>query len=325
MKEATMPQVGVRIALLALTLGLAASALQAADAWPQRAVHLVVPIGVGSAPDVAARLFAERLAQRWQRPVIVDNHPGAEGLVGASAFASSRDDHTLLFSPAAPISVFPLTHEKVPYDAATDFVPISSAIDTFGSIAVCSCVRAATLDELIALARAQPGTLNWGSGGGAFTTLMAGFSHGAGLDMVQVAYREQNAALRDLAEGRIHVFATTLTALLPLVQAGKVRILAVTNARRAPIAPDIPTAVEAGHPELRFEGLVGFFGARGMPAARQERIAADIRAVADDALRDRLASAGQLLRPSTPREFAAEIDEQRAGMAAIVRIVGRTP
>jgi len=320
-----MRQVSVRLGLAALTLGLAAGAALAADAWPQRAVHLVVPIGVGSAPDVAARLFAERLALRWQQPVIVDNHPGAEGLVGASAFASSRDDHTLLFSPAAPISVFPLTNEKVPYDAATDFVPISSAIDTFGSIAVCSCVRASTLDELVALARAQPGTLNWGSGGGAFTTLMAGFSRTAGLDMVHIAYREQNAALRDLAEGRIQVFATTLTALLPLAQSGKVRVLAVTNARRAPIAPDIPTVVELGHPELRFEGLVGFFGTRGMPAARRERIAADIHAVADAALRDRLAAAGQLVRASTPREFAAEIEEQRAGMAAIVRTVGRTP
>src|SRR5258708_26187113 len=195
---------------------VAAAAAVAADTWPQRTVRLIVPIGVGSAPDVAARLFAERLAQRWQRPVIVENRPGAEGLIGAAAFASAPDDHTLLFSPAAPISVFPVTSNKVPYDPAADFVPVSSAIVTFGSIAVCSCLKATTVAELVAIARAQPGKLNWASGGGAFPALLAGFAKTTAIEMDQISYREQNVALQDLAEGRIQVLATTLTALLPL-------------------------------------------------------------------------------------------------------------
>jgi tripartite-type tricarboxylate transporter receptor subunit TctC len=315
---------GITAAIAAAAMWLAAPPA-AADSWPLRPVRLLVPIGVGSAPDVAARLFAERLALRWGHPVIVENRAGADGLLGAAAFAASPDDHTLLFSPAAPISVFPLTNDKIPYDPATDFVPISSAIDTFGAIGVCAMLDAKSVAELVAVARARPGKLNWGSGGGAFATLMSGFASIAGLDMVQVGYREQNIALQDLAECRIQVFATSLTALLPLAQAGRIRILAITNARRAPIAPQVPTVIESGHPELRFEGLIGFFGARGMPSTRRDRIAADVRAVADASLRERLAAAGQVIHAGTPAEFVGEIEEQRASIAAIVRAIGRNP
>jgi tripartite-type tricarboxylate transporter receptor subunit TctC len=313
---------GVRNTLLGMLLAGFAGLTIADDLWPQRTVHLIVPIGVGSAPDVAARVFAERLAARWRQAVVVENRPGAEGLLGATAFAAAPDDHTLLFSPAAPISVFPLTHAKLPYDAAGDFVPISAAIDTFGSIAVCSCLQAASLAELVAIGRARPGELNWASGGGAFSVLVSGFAKTSGVDMVEVPYREQNTAVRDLAEGRIQVLATSLTAVLPLAQAGKIRILAVTNARRSPMLQGVPTALEAGHPELKFEGLIGFFGPRGMTAARRNRIAADIRAVADAALIERLGAAAQLVRTSTPEEFAGEIEEQRAAMAAIVELAG---
>lgn len=302
-------------------IGFAAAA---AEPWPQRTVHLVVPFGAGTGPDVAARLYAERLAARWQRPVIVENRPGAEGLIGAAAFAGMRDDHALLFSPAAPISVFPFTQEKLAYDPARDFVPVSLASDSFGSISVPASLKVGSLAELVRFARAQPGKLNWTSGGGAFPTLLAGFAKSAGLDVVQVSYREQNLALQDLAEGRVQVVGTTLTALLPFARAGKIRLLAVTNKRRAPIAPEVPTATEAGYPELEFEGLVGFFGWRGMPAALRDRISADIRAVgADPILVERFAKSGQIARGSTPAEFAGAIEEQRAKIEAIVRLVGK--
>ncbi len=295
----------------------------AAEPWPQRAVRLIVPFGSGSAPDVAARLYGERLAVRWERPVIAENRPGAEGLIGVTVFAGMRDDHALLFSPAAPISVFPFTQERLAYDPARDFVPISSAIDSFGSIAVSSSLKVATLAELVTLARAQPGKLNWSSGGGAFPTLLAGFAKTAGLDVVQVSYREQNLAIQDLAEGRIQILATTLTPLLPSAHAGKIRLLAVTNKRRAPIAPEVPTASEAGHAELEFEGLVGFFGWRDMPAALRDRISADIRAVAaDPVVARRLATAGQVARGSSSAEFAEAIEEQRSRIEAIVRLIG---
>jgi len=297
----------------------------AAEGWPQRTVRLIVPFGSGSGPDVAARLYAERLAAegRWKRPVIVENRPGAEGVIGATAFAGMRDDHVLLFSPAAPISVFPFTQAKLAYDPARDFVPIALAVDTFGSISVPASLNVGSLAELVALARAQPGRLNWTAGGGAFPTLLAGFAKTAGLDVVQVTYREQNLAIQDLAEGRVHFMATTLTALLPLAHAGKLRLLAVTNKTRAALAPDVPTATEAGYPEVEFEGLIGFFGCRDTPPALRDRISADVRAVAaEPGIGERLAKAGQIVRASTPAEFAAAIEEQRARIEAITRHTG---
>jgi len=304
-------------------LGLMAlAAAFAAEPWPQRSVRLIVPIGSGSGPDVAARLYAERLAAEWHRPVVVENRPGAEGLVGVSAFAGMRDDHALLFSPAAPITVYPFIQENLAYDPARDFVPISSATDSFGAIAVPASLKVASLAELLVLARAQPGRLNWASGGGAFPILLAGFAKTAQLDVAQVSYREQNLALQDLAEGRIQYLASSLTALLPLVQSGKIRLLAVTNKTRAPMASGVPTATEAAHPELEFEGLVGFFGGRDMPPALRDRISADIRAVAaEPKLAERLAGAGQIVHAGTAAEFAGAIEDQRARIETITRLI----
>lgn len=311
-----VPAAGVVLGLIAITTALAA------EPWPQRTVRVIVPIGSGSAPDFAARLYAERLSARWKQPIIVENRPGADGLIGVSAFATMREDHVLLFSPAAPITVFPFTQEKLAYDPARDFVPVSLGIDTFGSIAISASVKAASIADLVMLARAQPGKLNWTTGGGAFPSLIAGFGKTTGIDVVQVSYRDQNLAIQDLAGGRIQVLATTLTSLLPFAHTGKIRLLAVTNKRRAPVAPEVPTAIEAGYPELEFEGLVGFFGWRDMPAPLRDRISADIRAVAvDPSVVERLATAGQLAHGSSAAEFAAAIEEQRARMQAIVRLV----
>jgi tripartite-type tricarboxylate transporter receptor subunit TctC len=316
----------IRAAALALALVAARPIVDAAEPWPQRPVHLIVPLGSGSAPDLAARLYAERLALRWKRPVVVENRTGADGLVGVTAFAGARDDHTLLFSPAAPITVFPFTRDNLAYDPRRDFVPISSAIDTFGAIAVPWSLDIASLGELVKRARAAPGTLNSTGTGGVFPTLLAGFAKAAHLDVVEIPYREQSLAIQDLANGRIQIMATTLTSLLPLVQARRVRILAVTNKRRAPIAPDVPTAVEAGYPELEFEGLLGFFGGRDMPAALRDQVCEDIRAVAaDPVLAERLAGAGQIVHAGTAAEFAGAIEEQRVRIEGIVKLIKARP
>jgi tripartite-type tricarboxylate transporter receptor subunit TctC len=313
--------------VFALSLGLSPIGADlgiAADAWPQRAVTLIVPFGSGSGPDIAARVYAEQLTARWKQPVVVENRTGAEGLIGVTAFAAAHDDHTLLFSPAAPITVYPFTQEKITYDPDRDLVPISSATNTFGVIATTASANVRSVPELVRLARAQPGKLNWASGGGAFPILFAGFAKAADLDLVRVFYRQPNLASQDLAEGRIQIVATTLTPLLALARAGKIHLLAVTNKTRAPIAPDVPTAIEAGHPELEFDGLIGLFGWRDMPRALPAQIASDIRAVAaEPSVAERLAKAGQIVHTGTPEEFARAIDEQRMRIAAIVRLVGK--
>ena len=313
---------GAFVADLAVALVLLATNAEA-ESWPQRTVRIVVPVGAGSAPDVAARNYADQLAGRWKKPVVIENRPGADGFIGANAFVGMRDDHVLLFSPPAPISVFPFLQQKLPYDPARDFVPISAGMDTFGTIAASAALQVHSLQEFIVRARAQPGKLSWTGSGGAFPTLLAGFAKSAGLEIVHVSYREQNLAVQDLVAGRIQLLATTATALLPLVQAGKARFLAVTNKRRAPFLQQIPTVAESGHPMLEFEGGSGFFGGRGMADELRDKISADIRAIATNpALVERLASAGQIARGSTPAEFAAAIEDQQAKMAAIMALIG---
>jgi tripartite-type tricarboxylate transporter receptor subunit TctC len=304
---------------------LALSAMPSfAQLWPQRLVRIVVPIVPGSSPDVAARTFAERLKARWGEPVIVENRPGADGLIGTAEFAAAKDDHVLLFSFAAPLTVYPILKEKLSYDAARDVLPISMAAETFGTIAVPASLPVRTLSELVAFARTNPGQLNWTSGGGAFPILFAGFLQSTGLEMAEIPYRDQNLAVQDTVQGRVHVIATTMTAALPLMQAGKLRVLAVTNKRRSPLWPDIPTATESGYPDLAFDGLIGMFGPRDIPEDRRERIAADIRSIAaDPAIAERLAALGQIVRGNTPGEFAAAIEEQRAQITSIVRRIGR--
>ena len=318
-----MPRLGLNGSVRVLLLALVATAAHAAEPWPQRPVRLIVPIAAGTGSDIAARHFADRLREHWKQPVIVENRPGADGLLGTIAFASMRDDHVLLFSPAAPISVFPQVHAKLPYDPAIDLVPIASATNTFIMLAASQSLKVQSLQQLIALARSRPGTLNWSSGGGALPYVLAGFLTSAGLDMVAISYREQRAALQDLASGRLHVMITVAAALLPQADSGAATLLAVTNSRRAPIAAQIPTASELGYPELAFEGLWGFFGPRQMPSARRDQIAADIRSVAADAnLAGRLAAIGQIAHAGTPMEFQAEIEAQRDKIASIVKTTG---
>jgi len=319
-----------RISAGVFALGLSGLALIgggsgiAAEGWPQRTVTLIVPFGSGAGPDIAARIYAEQLSVRWKQPVVVENRTGAEGLIGVAVFAAAHDDHTLLFSPAAPISVYPSIQEKITYDPNRDLVPIASAANTFGVIAVTASLNVRSIVEFVRVAQAEPGKLNWGSGGGAFPILFSGFLKATGLDLARISYRQQNLAVQDLAEGRIQVFASTLTALLPMARGGKIHLLAVTNKTRAPIAPDVPTATEAGHPELEFDGLTGFFGWRDILPELRDRIAADVRAVAaDSGVADRLAKAGQIVHAGTPAEFARDIDEQRSRISGIVRLLGK--
>jgi tripartite-type tricarboxylate transporter receptor subunit TctC/nitrite reductase/ring-hydroxylating ferredoxin subunit len=307
---------------LAAASGLLGTPSQA-EPWPHRTVRLIVPIGPGTALDFTARLFAERLSARWGQPVIIENRPGGDTIVGVSGFARAKDDHTLLFSISSPAAVLPETHETLPYDPAHDLVPISIVSDIFIAIAATPSLNVGSLADLVRLARSQPGTLNWAAGPGLPQYVFAAFEKSASLGMTLVPYRDVVPSLEDLGEGRIQVVTHSLSALLPVAQAGKARFLAVANRQRAEIVRDVPTAVEAGYPELAMDGFCGLFGWADMPTELREKIAADVRDVAaDPVIAKRLATAGQVAHGSTPNEFATALAQQRARMATIVRAVG---
>lgn len=301
-------------------LPLIVPSASASQAWPERAVRVIVPLPPGLAIDLQARLFSERLSERWRQPVVVENRPGADGIPAVTEFVRARDNHTLLFSFAGIITINPVTYDTLPYDPGQDVVPVVSVADNFVGVAVTESLGIKSIDDFVKLARSKPGKLNWAATPGIPLYAFAALQNSAGLNIVQVPYREFGPALQDVAEGRIQAVATGVSFLLPQMQAGKTRLLMVNSDQRSPQAPDVPTAQEAGYPELTFRSVAGFYGWRDMPAELKERIADDVRAVArDPAVAARVASMGSVLRTGTPAEFAAAIEEQRLRIAAISR------
>lgn len=296
-----------------------------AQAWPQRAVKFILPLGPGSGTDIGARLVADRLAARWGKPVVVENRPGGDGIVAITGFIAADDDHTLLFAPSGTFTVHPFLREKVPYDVR-DLVPIARVSNTIVGIAVPASLKAGSLAELVALARAQPGKLNWSPTSGMTDIVTSAFLKSAGLDVAKVPYRDSVQGLNDLIDGRLQIYVTALAIARAQADAGKVKILALTNRSRAAIFPNVPTVIEAGFPTLALEGLVGLFGPRRLPSEPRERIAADIRAIAaDPAIAARLEATGQVINIGTPAEFAASIEEQRLRVAAAAKELGLKP
>lgn len=293
---------------------------QTTSSWPQRSVRVVTPLGPGSGMDIVTRVFSERLAARWKQSVVVENRQGADGINAVNALLGDRDNHTLLFSFAGLISINPLIHDRLPYDPARDLVPIVSAVDSTLAIAAPASLNAATLAEFIALARAEPRKFNWAATAGLPVYVLSALQRNAGIELVQVSYRDFTPAFQDLAEGRIQLMATGINLLLAQTRAGKAKLLLVTNRERSPLAPDVPTAREAGYPDLTFDAVNGFYGSREMTAEIREKIAADVRAIASDpAIGERLAATGAVIRSGTTADFVAAIEEQRAKVAAIHR------
>jgi tripartite-type tricarboxylate transporter receptor subunit TctC len=310
---------------LVLVLTPISRAQSPTPSWPQRAVRFIVPLGPGSGADIGARLFADRLAARWGKPVVVENRPGGDAIVAITAFVSAHDDHTLLFAPTSTFTAHPFLHDKLPYDQA-DLVPVARVSNTLVVIVAPVALKVSSVAELVALARAQPGKLNWATATGVSDFLFASFLKNANLDMSKVPYRDTVQPSTDLAEGRIQMYWGALAIVRPHVEAGKAKLLAVSNSVHIPGQPEIPTVGEAGFPALHFDGLVGLFGPRDMSDDIRERIAADIQAVAaDPSIESRLSSTGQVVSPGRPAEFAASINEQRVPVAAIAKEMGIKP
>jgi tripartite-type tricarboxylate transporter receptor subunit TctC len=315
--------------LFALALALiAVSAVtfmaSAETKWPTRPVRFILTLGAGSGSDIGARLLADRLTQRWGQPVIVENRPGGDGLVAINAFVGAHDDHVLLFAPSSSFTAHPFLHDNLPYQPS-DLVPITRVSNTIITISVPASLNVGSLKELAALARAEPGKMNWAGVTGALDFIFAGWLKQEGLNINKVPYRNPVDAANDLSEGRVQVYEAALAIVRPQLQSGKIKLLAVTNSVRAPIEPNLPTVAEAGYPALTIDGLVGLFGPTGMPLELRQRITADIRAIVDPTIEDRLAITGQLTNIGGPEEFGKSIDEQRAKVADFAKQLGINP
>ena len=321
----TLAAVWAAVCAAALMATLIGPATAQAQQWPTRAVKFIVPFGPGAGADIGGRLFAEKLSQRWGQPVVIENKPGGDSIIAINTFLAANDDHTFLFGPAGNFVVHPFVYSKLSYDPK-DLIPIARASNTILAVAVKKDAAYNDLKGFTEAARAAPGQFNSGLVQGITEFTFWGYEHHQKLKITQVPYRDINVAPTDLGEGRIQIVMSSFAIVQPQWQAGRIKIIAVNNKTRAPAAPEIPTAREAGYPSLEVEGLVGLFGIKTLSNELKEKIAADFKAAAaDGSIGERLKSTGQVINIGGPKEFADAMEEQRNNVAATVKAIDFKP
>jgi tripartite-type tricarboxylate transporter receptor subunit TctC len=307
----------------ALCLGIAGAEAQQ---YPVRPIRFVVPFAPGGSTDLVARLLAARLPESLGQSVVVDNRPGAGGVVGAEIAARApADGYTMLLGSPGPLTINPGLQSKVPYDTLRDFSPITLVTVSPFTLVLHPSVAAASVRDLIALAKAKPGQLNYGSAGNGSVGHFAAeqFKALAGVDLVHVPYKGAGPAVNDLLGGRLHVMFENLPTIVTHVRAGKLRMLAVGTRSRSALVPEYPTMQEAGVPGYEQATAFGVLFPAKTPAALVARMNRDVRRVLDNPeVRERLSAQGLEAAGGTPRQYAAHLEEELARYARIAKAAG---
>ena len=321
---------GRRAAALACVAVAVAALLPAgpaqAQAYPTRAVKMVVPFPPGGSLDIAGRLIAQKLTDAWGQPVVVENKPGAGGNIGADFVAKSPPDgYTILMGALSTHAVNPSLYKLMPYDAAKDFAPISLIAITPNVLVVNAASPVTSAKEFIAYAKANPGKLSFGSGSNGSAGHLAGelFKVETGTDAVHIPFKGGAPATQALLAGDTQFMFDNLANAMAQVKAGKLRALAVTTANRSPLAPDLPTMAEAGLPGFDISTWYGFFAPAGTPPAVVAKWSADVAKVlnAPD-VRAKFVADGAEPTPNSPEQFAQFIAREQAKYARIVKASG---
>jgi tripartite-type tricarboxylate transporter receptor subunit TctC len=287
--------------------------LAAAEDFPDRAIRLIVPFPAGGPNDMIARVIGQRMSELLKQPVIIDNRGGAGGVFGTDVLAKAKPDgYTIALSSAGALVISP-SMEKVAYDPRKDLQPITLVAKVPEMLVVATSVPASDMKELVALAKAQPGKLNFASSGPGSLPHLAGelLKLTAKIDIVHVPYRGAAPAISDLLGQQVQMAFLDLPVLLPQIKAGTLRPIAIGAPERAPEAMDVPTTTEAGMPDLVTENWYGMLAPAGTPAAAiatLNRVA--IEAMRDPAVKEKLAAEGALLIGDTPEHFAGFIDAE---------------
>jgi tripartite-type tricarboxylate transporter receptor subunit TctC len=314
------------VASLAATLIASAPAVAGAQtAYPLRTVKIIVPFPAGGANDLAARIIAEPLKARWGQPVIVENHPGAGGNIGADIAAQAAGDgHTLMVSPPGPLVINKSLYRKLAYDPDA-FVPVTIINTITNVVVVRPDLGVASVGELIALVRARPGKLTFASQGNGSTPYMTGYMFIALADapVLHVPYRGEGPALADMLGGHVDMMFPNLTAALDFHRNGRLKILAVADGKRAASLPDVPTMAELGYPAFRSVTWNGVTAPPGTPAALAADIARAIIEVVKTPDVDRqLRALGTEPATPTPAQMAAFMKEERERWSEVIRRTG---
>jgi tripartite-type tricarboxylate transporter receptor subunit TctC len=313
-----------RILIAGLSL-LLLPALAAAQDFPARPIKLIVPFPAGGPNDIIARIVGQRMSELTKQPVIVDNRGGQSGALGTDAVAKANPDgYTIAIVNAGALAINQ-SMEKVPYDTLKDLAPVTLVVTVPEMLVVASNVPAGSMSELVALAKAQPGKLNFASTGPGSLPHLAGelLKLTAKIDVVHVPYRGAAPAINDLLGQQVQMTFLDLPAILPHIRSGALRAIALGTTARAPTAPDVPTTVEVGMPELMIENWYGMIAPAGTPPA----IVAELNritttALADPGVKEKLAAQGMTAVGDTPEHFREFIGSEIAKWAKVIKDAG---
>ena len=308
------------IRLLAFSVAIAGSGAASGDAFPLKTIRIITA-EAGSANDVMARLIASGLSASLGQPVIVDNR----GMTAMEAVARAPNDGYTLLSFGPPLWILPLMRNHVPWDAVRDFAPITLAMSAPSILAVHPSVPVKTVGELLVLAKAKPGALDYAGSFPGSTSHLSGelFKAMAGVNLVRVGYKGSAPALADLISGQTQLMFITAVVATPQVKSGRLRALAVTSLKPSPLLPDLPTISSSGLAGYESAVLTGMFVRAGTPAPLVERINREtVRALNRTEVRERQLSAGGEVVASTPDEFTAVLKSEMAKWSKVIRDAG---
>jgi tripartite-type tricarboxylate transporter receptor subunit TctC len=318
-----------RRSMMAATAALALSRAAAADSWPTKPIRLVVPFSAGAGiSDILARLVSSHLSAALGQQVVVDNRPGAGGNVGADIVAKAPPDGYTVLMGSSFLPVNGFLYAQTPYDALNDFVAVSSVAINPLLLVVHPSVPARSVAELVALAKAKPGQLNYGSGGIGSTPFLATelFKAKASVDITHVPYKGGAPALADLAAGQLSMMIENVPGTMPFVRGGKMRALAITSRARSPLVPELPTMIEAGVPDYEMIGWNGFFFPKGITPEIVTRLQTELaKVLARPDVKEQLVTLGAEGVGDSPSSFAAFFRSETSRWGALIKDLGIKP
>jgi tripartite-type tricarboxylate transporter receptor subunit TctC len=299
--------------------------LASGQGYPTRPVKVVVPFTAGSATDILARTFGQKLSEIWGQPVIIENHAGAGGTIGAAIVAKSSPDGYMLLVHSAAQAYNPSIYPGLSYDTAKDFVEIVPLAGQPNVLVVAPATGFKTVSDLIAAAKAKPGAMNFASAGTGSGTHINGekFRLAAGIDVVHIPYKGTPEAITDTMTGRVTYFFSPISAALPNVREGRLVALGVSSAKRSSTLPNVPTIAEGALPGFDYNLWVGVFAPAGTPADIVDKINRDVIRVAQTPeAKERLAALGAEAMPMTPAEFHKFVRDEISDAAKVIKAAG---
>ena len=314
------------VSAFVMSISMPALVANAAEPYPVRPIRMIIPFSPGGTSDTLARILGQKMTESWGQQIVVDSRPGASGIIGTEiAMRAPADGYTLMHGNMSQFAINPTLYSKLNYDTLRDFIPLALVATAPQLLVVHPGVQAKTVKELIDLARAKPGVLNFGSGGYGTLAFVGGemFKSATGVNITHISYKGTVLALNDLLGGQVQILFSDMPIALPHSKTGKLRALAVTGPQRTPLVSGIPTVAESGVPGYALVNWWGIFAPRGVNKDVVAKLSAELARIHGlPDLKERYAALGVEATSSTPAQFADYIKSESARFSRILKEAG---